>query len=189
MKSMTETTLPLSADPANVWQEWQSALRRYLARRVKEPADVDDLLHEIFLKVEANLSKLREPGRIAGWLYRIADTTVADYYRARRRWDEIPEELAAPEESNDTTAELAACLNPMINALPDVYRQAVQLSEIEGKTQKVVAQQLGLTHSAARSRVQRGREKLRAMMLACCHIEIDAHGLEHSRKDGGKKYC
>ncbi len=186
---MTDNTLTSSADPAHVWKAWHSALHQYLARRVREPADVDDLLHEIFLKMEANLSRLREPGRIAGWLYRIADNTVMDYYRKRRRWEEVPEELPAPEESIDTAAELATCLRPMINALPEVYRQAVLLSEIEGMKQKVVAQKLGITHSAARSRVQRGREKLRSMMLACCHIEVDAHGLEHSQKDNGAKYC
>lgn len=186
---MNKTTFSFPAITAHVWQEWQSALRQYISRRVREPADVDDLLQEIFLKVEANLSKLREPGRIAGWLYRIADNAVADYYRAQRRWEEVPEELPAPEEPRDTTAELAACLRPMINALPEVYRHAVQLSEIEGLTQKAVAQKLGITHSGAKSRVQRGREKLRAMMLACCHIEADDNGLAHSLKDGGAKYC
>lgn len=186
---MDNKVTSFSANPEQVWKEWQTALRQYLARRVAEQADVDDLLHEIFLKMERNLSRLRESGRIAGWLYRIADNTIADYYRARKRWEEVPEELPAPELSKDTTAELATCLRPMINALPEVYREAVLLSEIEGMKQKVVAEKLGITHSAARSRVQRGREKLRSMMLACCHVEIDAHGLEHSHKDERNKYC
>lgn len=180
------------ADSATVWHEWHewhAALRRYLARRLREPADVDDVLQDVYLKLHAHHASLREPGRVAAWLYRVADHAIADHYRARRPWDELPEELPAPPVPQDCTAELAACLIPMIAALPDIYRDAVRLSEIDGLSQQAVAQRLGLSLSGAKSRVQRGREKLRALLLDCCHIDTDAEGLACKPRLGGKRYC
>lgn len=182
------STIPL-LNAADLWRAWHAALRRYVARRVRAPADVDDLLQEIFLKIDAHLAGLREPGRVAAWLYRIADRAIADHYRAQRPTEALPEDLAAPPAAADATAELAACLAPMIQALPATYRQAVFLSEIEGLPQRAVAQRLGLSLSGAKSRVQRGRERLRALMLNCCHVEADAEGLACKPRPGGRKFC
>ena len=57
--------------------------------------------------------------------------------------------------------ELAECVRPMMNALPEKYRLPLLLSELDGLPQKEVAKRLGLSLSAAKSRVQRGREQLK----------------------------
>jgi RNA polymerase sigma-70 factor (ECF subfamily) len=79
--------------------------------------------------------------------------------------------------SATASAALAACLRPMIEALPETYRQAVPWSEIDGLTQREVAERLGLSLSGAKSRAQRGREQLRAIPLGRCHVEADSGGL------------
>jgi RNA polymerase sigma-70 factor (ECF subfamily) len=186
---MTDAQIPPPATPDQVWRDWHAALRRYVARRVRQPADADDVLHEVFLKIEAHLGQLREPGRLAAWLYRIADHAIADHYRALRPWDELPEELPAPESAADATAALATCLRPMIETLPETYRQAVLWSEIDGLPQREVAERLGISLSGAKSRVQRGREQLRAIVLDCCHVEPDGDGLACKQKPGGAKFC
>lgn len=180
---------PGGADAGALWQSWQLALRRHVARRVREPADVDDVLQEVFLKLHGHRAGLREPGRLAAWLFRVADNAIADHYRGRKPWSALPDDLVAPAAEADSTAELAICLAPMIAALPETYREALQLSEIEGLTQKAVAERLGLTLSGAKSRVQRGREHLRGLMLACCHVEADGDGLASAPKPGGRKFC
>lgn len=185
--------IKLQTTPAQVWHDWQAALRRYVARRVRQPADTDDVLHEVFLKIEKHLTQLREPGRLAAWLYRIADHAIADHYRSQRPWDELTDEivnnLPAPESATDATATLAACLRPMIEALPETYRQAVLWSEIDGLPQREVAERLGITLSGAKSRVQRGRDQLRAIVLGCCHVEPDSDGLTCKQKPDGARYC
>jgi RNA polymerase sigma-70 factor (ECF subfamily) len=159
------------------WQEHKTRLRSYIAKRVRERDAVDDILQEIFLKAHTSLHTLKSPGRITAWLYRIAANAITDHYRARTPWLTLPDELAAPEAERDYAAELAACLQPLILALPEIYQTALVLSELEGLPQKEVAQRLGISLSGAKSRVQRGREMLRQRLLDCCDIETGRGGI------------
>lgn len=164
---------------ADLWHEHKSRLRGYIAKRVGDQALVDDILQEVFIKAYANLHKVKQSGSVSAWLYRVAANAIADHYRAQQPWVGLPEEIAAPEAKRDYTAELAACLLPMIDDLPALYRDAVKMSEIEGVPQKVVAERLGISLSGAKSRIQRGREKLRQSLHDCCDIEIGRGGVVH----------
>ncbi len=161
----------------DLWQEQRSRLRGYIARRVRESDAVDDILQDVFLKAHAYLHTVKAHGSLSAWLYRIAVNAIADHYRSQRPAEDLPEELAAPEAERDYVAELAACLQPLIADLPETYRTALVLSEIEGLPQKQVAERLGLSLSGAKSRVQRGREKLRQRLTDCCEIEIGRGGI------------
>jgi RNA polymerase sigma-70 factor (ECF subfamily) len=159
------------------WQEHKTRLRSYIAKRVRESDAVDDILQEIFLKAHTSLHTLKSPGRITAWLYRIAANAITDHYRSHPSWLTLPDELAAPEAERDYAAELAACLQPLIHDLPEIYQTALVLSELEGLPQKEVAQSLGISLSGAKSRVQRGREMLRRRLLDCCDIETGGGGI------------
>jgi len=69
------------------------------------------------------------------------------------------------------------CLQPLIAELPEIYRFALVLSEIEGLPQRKVADHLGVSLSGTKSRVQRGKEKLRERLLECCNIETGQSGI------------
>jgi RNA polymerase sigma-70 factor (ECF subfamily) len=91
---------------------------------------------------------------------------------------EIPESLPGapdlPEE--DPEAVLALSLKEMVDELPESYRQALILTDYQGMSQKQLAESLGMSLSGAKSRVQRARDKLRDMLLSCCHFEFDRRG-------------
>ncbi len=161
----------------NSWQEHKSRLRGYIAKRVQDNDAVDDILQDVYLKAHTNLSTVKPRGSIASWLFRIASNAIADHYRSQKPWDELPDELTASEPERDYVAELAACLQPLIAELPEIYRSALVLSEIDGLPQKKVADHLGISFSGAKSRVQRGREKLRRRLLECCDIENGRNGI------------
>ena len=100
-----------------------------------------------------------------------------DYYRSRRSlvaltdlpaYDEYPEE--------DAVESLAPAVKDIVQALPEPYRQALLLTEYEGLSQKALAERLGISFSGAKSRVQRARQKVKDILLACCHFEFDARG-------------
>ena len=162
---------------SELWLEHRSRLRGYIAKRVRETHAVDDILQDVFLKASQNLQSLKSRGSVAAWLYRIAANTIADHYRSLRPWEELPDDVAAPELERDYVAELATCLQPLIAELPEAYRAALVLSEIEGLPQREVADRLNISLSGAKSRVQRGREKLRQRLLDCCEIETGRGGI------------
>lgn len=96
------------------------------------------------------------------------------------------EEAAEPGNVNE---EVVSCLRPMIEGLPEGYRRALVLADLEGKKGREVAEELGLSVPGAKSRVQRARRKLEVALLSCCRLELDRVGnvLECERK--GKARC
>ena len=80
--------------------------------------------------------------------------------------------------ADDGHADCRGCvwLDEMIGELPDSYREAVQLSEVEGLSQREVADRIGLSLSGAKSRIQRGRGMLKDALERCCRFEFDGRG-------------
>ena len=70
-------------------------------------------------------------------------------------------------------AELAPCLTPMVARLNEPYRQAIELTSVHGLTQAQAAKRAGVSVSGMKSRVQRAREQLKAMLLRCCEVDVD----------------
>lgn len=171
------------------WTEHKARLRNYIAKHVRERDAVDDILQDVFIKAHTSLHTVKSHGSLAAWLYRIAANAIADHYRMQKPSEEISDELAAPESEPDYVGDLAACLQPLINDLPETYRAALVLSEIEGLPQKEVAERLGLSLSGAKSRVQRGREKLRQNLSECCDIETGKNGIVGFELRDPKRGC
>lgn len=162
-----------------IWTAFAEPLRRFIRRRVRDDADVDDLLQVIFGKIHAGLGGLADSERLPAWIFQIARRALIDHFRSRASAPEfvgLPEGLADGSEPPAALNELAECVRPMIDRLPEPYRQALALTELEGRTQRELADALGLSLSGAKSRVQRGREQLKTLLLACCHVEVDRRG-------------
>ena len=179
--------MSMMPDSQNIWIEVQSGLRAFIARRVANEAEVDDIVQDVWLKMQRGLDGLKDQRRLISWIYQIARHAIIDHYRAPGRRREMPAGLAtdleahqssstmtmASETSGQLRTELAGCLRPMIERLSGEYRQAVILIDLEGLTQQEAAAQLGLSLSGMKSRVQRGRRQLKGMLEACCTIELD----------------
>lgn len=172
----------IASEARGAWQDIERRLRPYVARRVASPGDVEDVLQEIFVRVHRGLAALRDGESFGGWVYRIAQSCIADAARLRARSPlqlvAEPPEAAAPsaEESNDLESELGACVALFVARLPAPYREAVTLTELQGLTQKDAAALLGVTLPAMKSRTLRGREKIREMFEECCRISVDCRG-------------
>jgi RNA polymerase sigma-70 factor, ECF subfamily len=172
-------------DPAALWSEFAPPLRGFLARRVPPGADADDLVQEVFLRVIRHAGTLRSTDRPEAWLFQIARNALRDALRARLRRDGRHDAIAsdddlaaAPDETSERAAEaeLAPCLTAMIERLPEPYRTAIALTTLKGTSQADAARQLGISNSGMKSRVQRGRDRLRNMLVQCCSIAVDVRG-------------
>lgn len=160
------------------WQEYRTNLYHFILKRVENHSVAEDIVQDVLLKAYQKQDSLKDTGKLRNWFFQIARNSVIDYYRSRRQSDPLPNEFGDENETiqNDAEIELAACLEPFIKKLPDHYRRAIRLSELEGLTQREVASSLGVTVSGAKSRIQRGRKILESMFLTCCKIELDSRG-------------
>lgn len=136
-----------------IWKIYHERLGGFIRSRVGDAHIADDILQEVFLRIHLSIDTLEDCGKIQGWVYQITRNAIIDHYRARHKMGELPEELAAtePELSDKARDDINACVVPMIEALPDTYREALMLSEIEGRTQKEVAERQSLSVSGAKS--------------------------------------
>ncbi len=158
-----------------IWTHLSSDLRRFIRRRVPDDHVADDLLQETFVRVHRHLPALEDADRVAAWVYRIARNVLGDHHRrAAPPVVALDTEPAAEDLGQFRTG--VPWLGEMIRSLPDGYREAVQLAEIDGLPQQQVADRLGLSLSGAKSRIQRGRAMLKDALERCCRFEIDGRG-------------
>ena len=168
--------------------EFHARLRAFVARRVSNPADVDDIVQSAFLRMHRGLGEIRSGERIHAWLYSTARRAIIDHYRSGYRRREVPSGDALDldalqpgselrtEGDSSTREEMAACLAPVVERLAPADREAIVLTEIQGIRLADAAARVGLSLSGMKSRVQRARQRLRKAMLDCCQVALDGRG-------------
>jgi len=163
------------------WQAVVDRLRPFIARRVPA-ADVEDVIQEVFLRVQRGLTGLRDDQRFDAWLFQVARSAVAEHGRARARHPLAAAEPAEPvaepvaEDDREVSRALSGCVASWVARLPSPYREAVTLVELQGLTAAEAAELSGISVSGMKSRVQRGRARMREMAEDCCEISLDARG-------------
>lgn len=176
----------------DIWFEYHNRLSIFIGTRVADDV-AKDILQNVFVKIHLQIDSLKENAKLESWLYQIVRNEVIDYYRSRKPTENLPDwsQQTQTDEAEIVRQELSACLAPMIEQLPDKYRVAINLSEIERKTQKEVAKLENISLSGAKSRVQRGRMLLKSMLHDCCQIEINQNNqpVSYKKKDQACKFC
>lgn len=173
----------MEPEATRAWRALEGKLRPFVARRVASSADVDDVLQDVFVKMQRGLAGVRDSERLAPWIFQIARNVVADRHRDRARQPvldphaipELPDDDGDRDDDDREAMEsaLASCVAHFVTLLDSPYREAITLTELEGASQKEAAEMLGISHSGMKSRVQRGRAQLRDMLEGCCAIELD----------------
>jgi len=158
------------------WQEFSAPLRKFLRARTNTKADAEDLLQEVFVRIQQRLPDLREPVKLQGWVYRIARNAVIDHYRTRRQHLPLDFDLEAGDPEGRDAVDLSGSLRKFIAALPPAYREPLVRHEYQGESLQDVATALGLSLTATKSRVRRARLRLREMLDQCCRFEFDRRG-------------
>lgn len=188
-----------AAETEAVWRAFFKPLRAFVSRRARCAEDVDDILQEVFLRVHRGLGSLRRQDSLSAWLFQVTRNAIADQYRSRQEAEQPLaddfDEGAAPSQDGDEQSclsELSACVAAMITALPEKYRDALVMTDLNGVTQQEAANRLGVSLSGMKSRVQRGRKLIKGLLLACCRVELDRLGgvVDFAPRDnGGCKHC
>lgn len=166
---------------AGLYRQFHAGLLAYVKSKVRSHEDAEDILQNVFVKISTNIDKLDEDVKIRNWIFTVTRNTIIDYYRfnANKKKLTFGGKLAdniAEVEEVDQTRGLDQCIDSMIRLLPDEYRDIIVESEIHGVKQRDMAVKYGIAYPSMRSRVQRGREKLKQLFHNCCHIETDKLG-------------
>lgn len=167
--------------------EWAETLRRirvFVANRTGDPELAADITQDVVVRSIAS-GALERVDDLTAWLYRSARNAVIDHHRTRRPLAPLPEaDLwpdpdTAPDDPNGpnaATRELARCLQPLLARLPPEARDALTRVDLEGQTHQQAADQLGISVSGMKSRVQRARRRLKDLVTGCCTVQLDHAG-------------
>jgi RNA polymerase sigma-70 factor, ECF subfamily len=129
--------------------------------------EVEDLVHEVFLRALSRLRSLRDASRFGAWLAAIARNMANDYYREPRTQAEHrersvdPEARASPKGETQAQTRESAEILEIIRGLPEAYRETLVLRLVEGMTGPEIAARTGLSHGSVRVNLYRGMQRLR----------------------------
>lgn len=171
------------------WLRYHRKLFSFIRAKVETREDAEDILDEVFAKLIKAAAENAIPDHVSAWLYRVTKNQIVDYYRTRKRFEQLPEELAQRSEETNAIEQLSECMLPMIQALPDIYQQALMLSEIEGKKYNDVGIALNLSVSAVKSRILRGRKMLHKSIVNCCTIYRNDAGDVVDYEEKPNRFC
>lgn len=162
----------------DAWHAHHPELLRFVAARVADPQEAHDLVQEVFLRATRLDEGLCGVENRRAWLFQVARNLLIDRYRTAR--DEIPLDdepaLAGVADDLAPVEALSQCLPRVLGELSPEDREAITLCDIEGLSQQALADRLGLSLPAAKSRVQRARRRLREQMVRACQVQFDELG-------------
>lgn len=159
------------------WQAHVAELRAYLLHHGAPADEVDDLLQEVFIKALRQDTKFCAIENARAWLFEVSRNALLDRLRRHRAHGELPADLPAPEpEALPAVDALSQCLPRVLSELSAADRLAITLCDLEGRTQQVLAERLGISLPGAKSRLQRARRRLRAQLVSACQVRFDTHG-------------
>ena len=166
---------------ASAYTQFREMLLNYIRSKVRSNEDAKDILQNVFAKISTQVNSLDGKDNIRHWLFIVTRNAIIDYYRSKASGERLftPEDMAADameETSVDATQGLDKCMNHIIQLMPDTYKSIIIDSELIGVRQKELAIKYNIPYSSLRSRVQRGREKLKELFRECCSIEADRYG-------------
>ncbi|MCP4900446.1 MAG: RNA polymerase sigma factor [bacterium] len=163
----------------DVAEEFSEPLRRYLQRLVGNRATADDLLQDTLLKIARALPGFEGRSSVKTWAFTIATRVATDHFRRpQNRAQMVDIDETSPVDDAETEQklvidEMSSCVREVIDSLPEDYRTAVVLHDLEGQTAAKVAEIVGCSVATAKIRIHRGRRRLQQALNDECSFYRD----------------
>ena len=161
----------MQCDVFNIWITYRDDLKGYVSKRVADKADADDILQSVLIKLVNYCEKKNDVRNVKGWIYRITQNTIIDFVKKSGRTANTDFETLIVQDHQDYDENVFVWLHNFIDSLPDEYAIPLRLSDLERKPQKDIAERLGLTLEATKSRIQRARKMVRQKFDECGIVE------------------
>jgi RNA polymerase sigma-70 factor (ECF subfamily) len=150
-----------------LYRQHSRSLYNLAYRMAGNPSDAEDLLQEIFLLAFSKLSGFRGESSLRTWLYRLAVNRCLDHIRsrsARQREQSVPLDEGHAAASDAGAIRVRLDLERAIGALPESYRAAFLLYDVEGFEHREVGQILGVAEGTSKSLVHKARHQIRQFL-------------------------
>ena len=167
----------------DVAEDLSGPLRRYLERLVGDSSIADDLLQDTLLKIARALPGFEGRSSVKTWAFTIATRVATDHFRRpqnRARMVEISDiahTLDAETDENLVVDEMNSCVREVIDSLPEDYRTALVLHDLEGQTAAQVAEIAGCSVATAKIRIHRARRRLKEALDEECRFYRDSNNV------------
>lgn len=150
-------------------------LLNFIKTKIDDGHIAEDMLQEVSIKLFDNLNRKIEIKNYKTWLFQVTRNTISDYYRKNKEHSELS--INQPEINTNLSACVCDLSGFVIQTyLPEKYSKPLYLSDIEQKTQQEIAKMLDLSLTATKSRIQRGRKKLKELVSGCIDISYNNKG-------------
>lgn len=160
-----------------IWQQHSDKLKAFICSKVNGDDSCQDILHDVFLKITEKEERIKWVEQPVSYVIKMAQNAIIDYYRLQKKAPiHLDADFAQAERQQSEYRLADCCLLSFIKALPSLYSEALILVELEGLSQKHLAEKLNISYTGAKSRIQRGRKMLKEAILACCPYQFDKYG-------------
>lgn len=158
-----------------IWNTHQKHVFNFIKTKVDDESITNDILQEVSIKLLDNLNRKTEIKNYKTWLFQVTRNTIADFYRKQTKESALSmSQLEIDDHSSPCVCDLSAFV--IQTYLPDKYSNPLYLSDIEKMPQQKIAEELNLSLTATKSRIQRGRKKLKELINECVEIYYNERG-------------
>ena len=126
------------------WSFFENELKGFVLKRVKDKALSEDIVHDVFIKVQSKIGQLQEPQKAIGWIYQITRSMIVDHFRRQSKYIGVAE-LNWDDDALNFNECVENTLRKLLLALPLKYREGLQLAELENLSQIEMARRLGVS--------------------------------------------
>ena len=159
------------------WAAYSGELKGYLRHRCASAEDAEELLQDVFIRALRQGQGFCAVNQPRAWFFQVTRNALADHLRCAHPHQALPDDLATEvAEEMPAIDSLSQCLPRVLRELSAVDRQAITFCDIEGRSQQAYAVHLSLSLSAAKSRVQRARQRLKLRLEKACQVRFDESG-------------
>ncbi len=174
-------------------KELIKVLKRFIRPHARSIHDTEDILQNVLIKIIKNGENVSAAGFFS-WLQKTCHTTTIDFYRKNKSSSyELQthkiEAQSLKDSDNETLESLSKCVQPILKSLSPNDYQIISAVELDGVSQKELAERNGTNYSALKSKIQRARTKLKNEILECCQVEFDKRKNPIKIKSTKRKNC
>ncbi|MEM6841205.1 MAG: sigma-70 family RNA polymerase sigma factor [Bacteroidota bacterium] len=157
----------------DIWNNFSDELYFFILKKVEDKHVTDDIFQSTFLKIHKNLPKLKKEEKVKAWIFQIARNEIANHFNTESIYVDNSD---TNEETPLQEHQFVCCFDKLINGLPEIYREVIEMVYIKGRKQKDVAKELGISLENTKARIRRAKDILKKKFKDCCKYELDKEG-------------